>query len=381
MANKRIHLTYLWSDETVLREDLKRKVSSQMTDWASAFYKRFGFDLDIEPKLPDRGTFAGSQKYALMKSGGVTPDMRDPADVYAQEHAWLGLYQTQLDAADKAQRLVERRLEDLKARVDALKRQLALLRQQRASATDPGEGARLDGAIAQAKVDLSAAEAEEEKSQQELHKLVKTWLEVNENRKTLEADVETKTLIARGEYKLRAQMAMKYRNDSIGSDTRLNVVFCKFRRAVRGLRMRPGPFGVTFSDLKMLVQSLHDEIYIWGGPFVIVNLGLERTHVIAHEVVHAAGHNHPYSIKIYRQKPVRKVARTTIAKGSISGFPFTDVEIKVEYLTIPHEEVPGGAFDGPANDIMSYALEERDPANTILSEKNQKALERAPFVI
>ena len=384
MANhKKIQLTYLWSDESVLRDDIAKKISSKMTDWANAFFKRFEFDLDVDPKPLARGTFSEARKYVLAKSDGVMPDLRDPAAMYAQDHEWLGLYEAQSSAADQAIKTsrIHQRYDDSKARVSTSKAQLDRVEQERATATDPSERQRLDGEIAHAANALAAAEADFDKTHQEFLTLYRASSEAMRKWNELNVAVNEKIKRATGEYKLRAQMALKFREQSIGSDQRVNVVFCKFRRGVTGLRMRPGPHGLTFPELGMPIYSWRDGVFLWKDPFIIVNLALDRTHVIAHEVIHATGRDHPRNIKIYRAKPVPRAAHTTIAKGSLGGFPFSDVEIKLEYSTIPYEEISGGTFDGPVNDIMSYGLEERDPATTILSESDKKALGGALFVI
>ena len=73
MANKKIRLTYLWADETVMLNYFSKKVFQTMTDWANKFYATYGFELDVEPASALRTTVAKASKYALVENKGVRP--------------------------------------------------------------------------------------------------------------------------------------------------------------------------------------------------------------------------------------------------------------------------------------------------------------------
>ena len=54
MANRKIRLTYLWADESVMAYDFAKKISAGMTEWGDAFYGRYGFEFEVDPSLLKR---------------------------------------------------------------------------------------------------------------------------------------------------------------------------------------------------------------------------------------------------------------------------------------------------------------------------------------
>src|ERR1051325_2448870 len=75
MANPKIQLTYLWTDEAVMRDDLMLKVSRDMADWATKFFARFQFDVDVQPAANVRSAVSQASKYALRKNDGIKPSL------------------------------------------------------------------------------------------------------------------------------------------------------------------------------------------------------------------------------------------------------------------------------------------------------------------
>jgi len=102
MANKKIKLTFLWADESVMMEDFSKGTSAKMVDWGNEFFGRYGFELDIDPPPLLRKSMATTRKYALVKNNGVVPDLRDPDEIIFEDRQKIEKLNQDFDAKTKA---------------------------------------------------------------------------------------------------------------------------------------------------------------------------------------------------------------------------------------------------------------------------------------
>src|SRR5262245_49973663 len=135
MATK-VPLNFMWSDESVLLEDIQQSISSDMVKWASAFYDQIDtkFELDLNVSYPL--TMSRARKYALAKSDGVIPDLR-PREVFlADEKAELARLDTQTKASDKELENLRKRRDLVSALIDSLEKEQDDLNQAFETSTD-----------------------------------------------------------------------------------------------------------------------------------------------------------------------------------------------------------------------------------------------------
>jgi hypothetical protein len=257
MANKKITLTFLWADESVMLEDFSKKISAGMVDWGNEFYGRYGFEFDIDPPPLLRKSFATTRKYALKKSDGVVPDLRSVDEIWQDFDAQIQKLEDEMHAKEAALRAV-------------------------------GMTPAWDAAFEAYK------------------KAIADWSAVSDQR-------SLKLALADGENDLRAQMASKYVSDGIGSKPRVSVVFCKWNG---GLRMRASSTqGRTYMQSGSPILAVPLMLLIWPFPFIIVDIATAPRRTIAHEIVHAAGHRHPDDKIVYT-----KIQKKLVIPG-VSSIP------------------------------------------------------------
>jgi hypothetical protein len=370
MANKRIQLTYLWTDESVLMDDVRTKVSATMTDWATEFYAQNGFDVNVEPGPLLRNSFPRLAKYVLKKNDGERPDMRDPSAIGAENVARIEVLDKQIADADRELA----GLQDLESKLET-------------------ETEFWNGEIDRLRADPTSTYAEREQAADQhrfaanaLYKTLKRVIdllgkiqELVSQELPLATDRYDQVMRASREGQLRLQMRDKFVNDKIGSGQRLNIVFCRPSRpptlAMRGQKRASGLTVMPLGWPTVATTPTGPPSLLWAYPFVIVNVEKAERRTVAHELVHAAGHNHPDPIKVYTGIE-KRVAR--LPRGSLFGAPIRDIEITLEEYSY---EYLSGEFDGAANDIMNYTLDDPDPAECILSKDDKDLLDKKPFFV
>jgi hypothetical protein len=167
-------------------------------------------------------------------------------------------------------------------------------------------------------------------------------------------------------------MAKAFTVKKIGGDGRVNVVFCRFQQLA--MRSPSAAVGRTFALPRPLIWLFR---ILWPYTFIIVDVMCYQRRTVAHEIVHAAGEHHPPSIEVY-EKFEKRIAKLKVPRGSLMGAPLSDIEFT--YDTRRTTAIPGGYFDGAANDIMNYALDDPDPDECILADSDRKLMESAWFV-
>lgn len=378
MANKKIRLTYLWADETVMRNDFSKKVSQTMTDWANKFYATYGFELDVEPSDALRTTVPKASKYALAKNKGVRPDFdliqrigKDEKKEEALEREIKAMEKVVQDVLQTVQRIeaIERAE---KARIRTLEQELA-----QTPRSDVDNVIRLNQAIGQANKDLTVT----------LTHLTDAFALLKQARDKRDALIQQALGLVRqisrrlveGDFQriLRRQMTGTFLAHNIGSETRLNVVFCEFVPPIKS-GDRPTS-GATLPAIGPIIWFPTNE-WLWPYVYVIVDLKAQRR-TIAHEVIHAANggvrtHPSPAAVAKIVEKWFQKPFRPG---GSIFDTP---VSAQMDYMTYMRHygESVGGYFDGAPNDIMNYSQHDKEPGDYILSDPDKELLGRAKFV-
>jgi hypothetical protein len=330
--NKKIHLTYLWTDESVMHLDFAKKISRSMTEWANEFYQPYGFELDVEPGY-NVGTVALANKFALEKNNGVRPDFSRDESI-AEEF--------------------KKKYEAITKQIDAKDAEIVELRKTYEQ-SPAGDSAARDRAYA---------------------KLMKAYDELSELRDVQRGlyDERDAKLVARHfEYELRMQMMFKFFIDKIGNGSRLNVVFCRFADDPAGRTTTGNTFMTSSATGPILARKYR--LYLWPYPFIILNITKWERRAIAHEVVHAAGEFHPPDQKVrtlqkvLEARPVRPPPKSMLDRAIDS---YLDYESQFEM-------VDGAFFDGPHNSIMNYSLQDKEPSDYILEDVDKKRLEQAFF--
>lgn len=379
MDKKKMRVTFLWTDESVMQRDFAGKKSATMIEWANTFYDRFGFELDVEPSADKRKTVASASKYALKKRDGLRPDTRDPKEVTEEEDAHLAEIEKQIEALRKKKDDAIRRSVAAAQKAKALMDEQAQLLSVNTATLSTAQliqlTARLDALRAQAApllVELNGLIAEEGRLQAAMDRieLTKTpfLLRSLEKLRKMNWDRE-----------FRVQMSTKYGLDGIGSEKRLNVVFCEFYSLLRMRRPRYVEEGVTPFEVLGFTLFKPLRLLLWPYRYVLLDIGGQRRN-LAHEIVHAAGHSHPDARMVFQgvEKRISGVHFPTRWDPNRRAFEGTTYDYVDEDL---YEEVPGGYYDGPKNDLMNYELRDPEPQDCVLQQVDRDRLERAFFVI
>jgi hypothetical protein len=329
MANKRLQFTYLWADEDVLRDDLKEKHAQGMTEWAVQFYARYGFDVDVDPPTGSKPP----SKFVLQKAGGVRPDMR---------------------SSDEQNRVLEdrrKRNEDEQARVKKA-------RDQAEAANNGPEAKRL-------KAELDELDG---KWHALMNRIIASY--------------------TKDEYDLREMLMLKYLSDRIPDSDRFTVVFCRFRYTSQMQMRLPkgGTTGQTFDKLKEPRVRFYGSVVLplWSGKFAIIDSTYAKGRSVAHEAVHAAGHDHPmgqYLQSVEKRYHGRRLPGQTFEMPRRPQSLSPDIDDPAfDFDEVPHFAwFRGGYDDGPADDLMNYTLEDPKPTEVNLRPAHVELMNKAYF--
>ena len=388
MANQKIRLTYLWTDESVMHDDFAKKISAGMTDWANEFYRQHGFELDVVPV--DRTSVQKAAKFALQKSQGIRPDLRDASEILAHEDALLAELNKKIEEKKKGLKSARQRAKALATQITPILDEIKTARTLM-GATPPPDAATLKNLalvidLASARLDpvltpLTRANDEVDRLSVDLDKLYAEKLKI------------LKEVLAKlprsGAYDddLRVQMNSKFKRDGVGDVKRLSVVFCRVAALLSMRRGKSRTLGITKPMLQDPVYHIPLHVLLWPFPYLIIDidmgaqlkLGTKFNSTLAHEIVHAAGHDHPDAKDILKVE--KRIAGLKFPKPSmLGGRSILDTELEYEYLT-QYVTVPGGYLDGPKDDIMNYGLDDNLPASKVkLSDAAKQRLTDAFFV-
>lgn len=346
MAKRKIRLTYLWADESVMAYDFARKLSEGMTWWGNEFYDRYGFEFNVAPGPLLRRSVTQASKYALAKNDGVIPDLRDRDVILEEQNKVIAEIKKRLEAKDQ----------EILASFDQWGAEIRRVR--------PDASGGIDAGLARAKRNHEARLARLNREREPIA------AEEAAARDRADRIVDRAT----GETMLRLQMALAHHAHKVGSDDRVNIVFCRFRQLA--MRSRDHTFGMAFVSIRPLMWFNRA---LWPYPFIIVNVIEAPPETVAHEIVHIAGQSHPtQSIEVF-EKISKRLVTAKLPRGSLGGgAPFTDLEF--EYDTRKTKTIPGGYFDGDVNDIMNYSLNDPGPGDCILNGTDLARMKAAWFV-
>ena len=340
-----VPLNFMWTDKSVLLDDIQRGFSADIVKWTTEFYKNKSvnrrFELDVNPSYPL--TMKGAAKYVLAESGGVEPDLRSGDELAPAE-------QKEYDRLEKIIKAKEKEEEDLKKRrdlvmelVQSIERGRDELYQRLDTVTDPQEKAQINAELVRVRQDKANAMA--------------TWKNLGEaiaridvpygaQLKIIDKIAQARS-VAYGDKMLRIQMALRYAKDGIGSETRINVIFCKTKPSSTLV-------GETRQELDNLIQVLPSQFLLWPYQYILVDLYAGRRKVVAHEVIHLPWRGHPPAKVIFKG----------FKKLPLLGISLPDFE-----------EVSGGGLDGPKDDIMNYYYKDPEAKDTTMRAWDQERLE------
>jgi hypothetical protein len=348
MATK-VPLNFMWADESVLLEDIQQGISSDMVKWATAFYSYVDtkFELDIYPSYPL--TMSRASKYVLVKGGGVTPDLRTRAEILEAETKDLARLDQQVEQREREMEELDKREALLTSLLDTIQRERDDLNQRRESSTDPQEIAQVKIELARVRQEKASAAASREKVKRSRGSAWEILDRLYDDRHALWARMDDRGERISGDRMFRVQMALRYALDGIGSESRINVIFCK-------AKVSPGKYQVTGEtriELFDRIEVLPGQFLLWPYKYIIIDLSPRHRSTLAHEVVHLWGHNHPAARKVY---------------SGIKKLPLLNIGMPT------FEEKPGGFFDGSEKDIMNYTRRDPEAKDTTMNIYDQVQL-------
>jgi hypothetical protein len=343
-----VPLNFMWADESVLLEDIQKGISEGMVKWATEFYKNKSvdklFELDVNPSYPL--TMKSASKFLLTKNSGVRPDLRSYAEMAPAEWREYERLKKLIQETKKEEKELRKR-EDLYLQlINALERERDELYERRDNTTNAQEIAQINAELSRTRQDKNTTMA----SWRRITEAIRSSHEALDNLYIKRSDVIDKIVEKMsepsGDRMFRLQMALRYALDGIGSESRINVIFCKAKISTEKFPT----VAETRGALDKPIQVLPGQFLLWPYQYIVINLIPGRRKALAHEVVHLSGRSHPDA----------KVVFKGIKKVPLLGIGVPDFE-----------EVPGGFFDGPENDIMYYKRTDPEAKDTTMNILDQ----------
>jgi hypothetical protein len=339
----------MWADESVLLEDIQRSISSDMVTWATTFYSQIDtkFELDVNPLYPL--TTSRASKYVLAKSGGLAPDLRTKAEILAAEKQEEARLNKDIESKEKETDELKKREGLLTALLDTIDREEDDLDRARENAANPQETARIIAELARVRQERASATASRKSVRDALPPVWNILDRLYIDRHALWARMDEKQEVVSGDRMFRVQMALRYVLEGIGSESRINIVFCRAKTSTGKYRVN----GDTRDDLLERIEVSPGRFLLWPYQYIVIDLSPGHRNTLAHEVVHLWGRGHPEARTIF--KGIQKLRLLDI------GIPTFEVK-------------PGGYFDGPETDIMNSTRRDPEAKGTTMSERDQKEL-------
>jgi len=363
---KKIRVTFLWADEAAVVQDFNAGYSEKLVEWANAFYGRYGFAIEARPA--PGGKAQEAYRYCLAKSDGYEPDISSAEEFWERMlelkrptlREWLKTYD-EIAALEKQEQDKRQEITTELGRFSTLPMPDWPDLVSRIST--------LFGEYQAITADLAAKRTRYKELDDKLTDIDRQHQKERDLRdfdKPARLAIGAK-LVRSLDVSLLTHVKTGAENADVVDATRLKIVFCRFRLAPSVMVLRPGPqpYGVTRGSIQ--ANSVDGE-FMWDGPFILINLNRQERITLAHEIVHAAGRDHIPDVQ--KVKDLRSWIRT-ITSDPVTG--------KIELPTI-YEEVPGGYYDGPKDDIINYNSKGKKPDEVTLYPDDQKRLESAFFV-
>jgi len=342
----------MWTDEFVLQDDIQQGISEGMVKWATDFYKNKSvngrFELDVKPTYPL--TMKSAAKYVLVKSGGVNPDLRSFDELVPAE-------MKEYERLDKAIQEEKKKQEDLQKRQDLVMQLVQSIEGQRDDlyqrldiSADDQEKAQIRAELVRVRQDEASAMASWKRLGQAIGSSGAVLDRLYYARYSVVGNIKDRTSGPSGDRMLRLQMALRYAVDGIGSETRINVIFCKAKLSSR----KDPAVAETRGELDDVLQVLPGQFLLWPYQYILINLMRGRRKALAHEVIHLPWRGHPEAQVFFK------------------GFK----KLPLLGISLPEfEEVPGGKLDGPESDIMNYTHKDPEAKDTTMRAWDQERLE------
>jgi len=365
---KKIRVTFLWADEPAVVQDFNQKHSEKMAAWATEFFRRYGFEMDIVPR--PGGTVKEASEYCLVRSNGPETDIRAASELESAILAekfplakdWFPLFQELNKIEDD--KVVEGKL----AALDLLRSQIRALPQHHPDriALEAQFDALFDQ-FTQFSTGLAAKRAEFKRLSDALDKINARYAA---QRHALDFDTPMRAAIGSKVLSAIGFSVAGLRtkaNSAIANDFRLKIIHCRFNTAgaATSLEMRKNYLGATLGEIPFNLEA--GKQFLWSGPYIVINTNRHEDITMAHEIVHASGRGH--------LPPVPRLKDLTKHTRSITADPTGKLVVPpiVEY-------VDRGNEDGPPNDIINYQAKGRKAADVILQDSDKLAMEEADFV-
>ena len=366
--NKKIRVTFLWTDESALVEDFTKKSSKKMVEWANAFFGKYGFELDVSS---DTSNVKDSIKYCLSKTDGYEPDLishQELNEIILKEklptlRVWYPLLEEipklEVEESSKREEINAVRtqhsdlpLSDTVGREILLSKLIDLL----------DEYIQITGNLATKRSIFRNAESI-------FDTIDKKYKKRKDN---LDFDTAIRLLIGKMiinslPLDLLTGIQKGNKNYEILDEKRLKIIFCRFRLSpnVMSLNRSPQYFGITTGEGN---HNSWNGQYMWKGPFILINISRYEPMTIAHEIVHATTGRHDLDkVRVLKSIEERK-------RNIFRAIKVNPVTGEREFESI-YEYVYEGDFKYP-NDIINYNSKGKKPSEVILSDDDQKKLEK-----
>ncbi len=364
---KKIRITFFWADEQAVVQDFNQKHSEKMAAWAAAFFRSYGFELDIVPA--PGGAAHEAYQHCLARSGGPETDIRSAgeletailAEKWPTAKEWLPLFQYLNKVED------EKTVEAKSAALDSLLAQIRALPQHHPDREELQ--VRFDVLLDEFLIfskDLAAKRAEFKRLGEILDAINAKYAQ---QRHAL--DFDTPMRLALGNKVLSALgfsvAGLRTKaNVAMASDFRLKIVHCRFNTAAAATSLEPRKnyLGATLREIGF---NTLDGKFLWSGPYIVLNTNRHEDITMAHEIVHASGRGH--------LPPALKLKDLGAHLRSIKADP-------AGKLIVPPiiEYVDQGHLDGAPNDIINYQSIGKKPEDVILTDKDRDNLIDSDFV-
>jgi hypothetical protein len=329
---KKIWVTLLWADRAAVDTDFAAGYSALLVKWASDFYQRFDFELDVAPRPGAKKEDAYA--FTLAERDGVTID-----ELTAHEYA--AIYARLAGPLSKESQQVTEESAALFAKLSHDQREVDRALQQFGTLPLPqwpAQAAKLASAFGELTVHAVEKDVKDKRHRELSGELdAVNQLYAYERRG---GDFDVPVRLAVGD-----KMNTSSNADIVNQD-RLKVVLCPFKLspalAKQGATQAgPQPFGVTTNATYGGVATA-DAKRLYGRELIMINILRQEQITLAHEMVHAAGRRHQPDFKQIRSLgKMWNEVKAGLAGGKI-------------ILPTLFERVDGGLYDGPDDDIINY---------------------------
>jgi len=355
-APKKIWVTLLWADRAAVDTDFAAGYSATLVKWASDFYKRFDFELDVAPKPGTKKEDAYA--FTLAERDGVSIDELTAQEYVAQYASLAGPLDKERDQVWSEAYDLGKELKQDEGEVDQALQQFGTLPLPQW----PAQVVKLAGAFG----GLTVHALEKNVKDKRFRELSGDLDAVNQlyayERRAGDFDVPVRLAVG-------DKMNTSSNADIVNKD-RLKVVLCPFKLspalAKQGATQAgPQPFGFTTNATYGGVATA-DAKRLYGRELIMINILRQERITLAHEMVHAAGRQHqPDFVQLAGIRKMWMEIKAGLAGGKI-------------ILPTLFERVDGGLYDGPKDDIINYNSKGKDPDKVTLYDKT--LMESAFFV-